>query len=316
MCAQDRSSLWKSRRGSFAAGAQRHALLALSLLVSAALLLAAGGAFSRRVGAGGNGDLRDAVPLPDGRVVFSGPAAGAPEADGGRSLFACAPDGTQMKRITFGPGIDSKPRLLPDGRVAFERRRPAGDAAEWMVVNPDGTGLVRFHGQAPPQGLDLSAAGARPRALTSVVDASKDSGRLLCLDVRVSRLPSVARLAPGGVEKVRVYTGGDGSARQGAGAAGALPGLLGEAPVEPDGSFFLEVPADTPLRLEIVGRGGRRLALCDGGLWVRPNESRACIGCHEDPDLAPENRLPLAVRKSAVRLAPSAGGMPAAEVQE
>ena len=67
------------------------------------------------------------------------------------------------------------------------------------------------------------------------------------------------------------------------------------SPVYPDGSFFLTVPADTPLRLDLIGEQNEVLAALTSGLWVRPNENRGCIGCHEDPQIAPENRLPLAV---------------------
>ena len=67
------------------------------------------------------------------------------------------------------------------------------------------------------------------------------------------------------------------------------------APVHAEGSFFLEVPADTPLQLELLGDNERVLASLRSGLWVRPNENRGCIGCHENPEIAPQNRLPLAV---------------------
>ncbi|MEK7798670.1 MAG: hypothetical protein AAB297_02480, partial [Acidobacteriota bacterium] len=80
------------------------------------------------------------------------------------------------------------------------------------------------------------------------------------------------------------------------------------APVLPDGSFFVEVPADTPLRLTLLHRDGRPLAALASGIWVRPNENRGCIGCHEERDRAPENRQPLAVLRPAVGLAFGAAG--------
>jgi len=290
------------------------------------------GSHRRRV-TGGNGEPRDPSYLPDGKIVFSDRASRPePAASGGaRSLFTCDRDGSRMRRITFGAGDDSRARVLDDGRVLFERRgasRAGGDPPAQMIVNPDGTGLARFDGGSIRPAMEEPAWGGadgagvlpgenvvsvlraaprpRPRPLTSVVNETNDSGRLLCLDVYQSRIARVAQLRPGAAETVRVYEA-------------AAPGdakLLGQAPVEPDGSFYLEVPVDTPLRLELVGRAGRALASCSAGVWVRPNESRACIGCHDDPDLAPENRLPQAVRKPPVRLVAAAAPGARAESRE
>jgi len=64
--------------------------------------------------------------------------------------------------------------------------------------------------------------------------------------------------------------------------------LVGEAPVEADGSFNVEVPADVPLLLQTLDERGLALATC-GWFWVKPREKRGCIGCHEDPERVPEN---------------------------
>jgi hypothetical protein len=77
--------------------------------------------------------------------------------------------------------------------------------------------------------------------------------------------------------------------------------LIGEAPVEPDGSFNVEVPADIPLLLQTVDEHGLALANC-GWIWVKPQEKRGCIGCHEDPERIPENAYVLALRRPSNRL--------------
>ena len=56
--------------------------------------------------------------------------------------------------------------------------------------------------------------------------------------------------------------------------------ILGYAPVEPDGSFKLEVPADTPLALAIVDAQGRGIQTHLNWIQVRPGERRTCDGCH------------------------------------
>lgn len=77
--------------------------------------------------------------------------------------------------------------------------------------------------------------------------------------------------------------------------------LVGEAPVEKDGSFNVEVPADTPLLLQALDENGMAMATC-GWIWVKPKESRGCIGCHEDPERIPENHYVMALRRPSTKL--------------
>lgn len=56
--------------------------------------------------------------------------------------------------------------------------------------------------------------------------------------------------------------------------------ILGYAPVEPDGSFKLRVPADTPLALSIIDSKGRAIQTHTNWIQVRPGERRTCDGCH------------------------------------
>lgn len=56
--------------------------------------------------------------------------------------------------------------------------------------------------------------------------------------------------------------------------------LLGYAPIEPDGSVRVEVPADTPLSLAVVDARGRAFQTHTSWLQTRPGEERTCNGCH------------------------------------
>ena len=56
--------------------------------------------------------------------------------------------------------------------------------------------------------------------------------------------------------------------------------ILGYAPIEPDGSFKLQVPADVPLALSVVDAEGRSFLTHTIWLQVRPGERRTCDGCH------------------------------------
>lgn len=56
--------------------------------------------------------------------------------------------------------------------------------------------------------------------------------------------------------------------------------ILGYAPIEPDGSFKLKVPADTPIGLAVVDAQGRAFQTHTNWIQVRPGERRTCDGCH------------------------------------
>lgn len=56
--------------------------------------------------------------------------------------------------------------------------------------------------------------------------------------------------------------------------------ILGYAPIEPDGSFKLTVPADTPIALAVVDTQGRAFQTHTNWIQVRPGEHRTCDGCH------------------------------------
>lgn len=56
--------------------------------------------------------------------------------------------------------------------------------------------------------------------------------------------------------------------------------ILGYAPIEPDGSFKLQIPADTPIGLAVVDASGRAFQTHTNWIQVRPGERRTCDGCH------------------------------------
>jgi hypothetical protein len=59
--------------------------------------------------------------------------------------------------------------------------------------------------------------------------------------------------------------------------------LIGFAPVQPDGSFSIRVPADTPLGFATLDDQGRGFVVKRTWLAVRPGEHFSqCTGCHED----------------------------------
>ena len=68
--------------------------------------------------------------------------------------------------------------------------------------------------------------------------------------------------------------------------------VAGIAPVEQDGSFFVKVPGDKPIRFALLDAKGSVLRREHGWFWSRGGEQRICVGCHTGPERAAENRVP------------------------
>jgi HEAT repeat protein len=62
---------------------------------------------------------------------------------------------------------------------------------------------------------------------------------------------------------------------------------LGTVPIAADGSFAVEVPADTPLALQAVDAEGRSELNEMSWIYVRPGETRSCVGCHQERNATP-----------------------------
>ncbi len=57
--------------------------------------------------------------------------------------------------------------------------------------------------------------------------------------------------------------------------------IIGYAPIEPDGSVMVEVPANIPLAISVVDRFGRRISRRhQSWIQVKPGETVTCNGCH------------------------------------
>src|SRR5690606_21555621 len=57
--------------------------------------------------------------------------------------------------------------------------------------------------------------------------------------------------------------------------------IVGYAPIEPDGSVRIKVPANVPLAVEVLDANGRRISpRHQNWIQVRPGEELECNGCH------------------------------------
>jgi hypothetical protein len=67
---------------------------------------------------------------------------------------------------------------------------------------------------------------------------------------------------------------------------------LGSAPVESDGSFFVQTTGNTPVRFILEDKAGHTLRAERGWIWIAKGEQRICVGCHQGPERASENKVP------------------------
>jgi hypothetical protein len=223
--------------------------------------------------------------------------------------------------VTDEKGLFHSPCPLPDGGllVSYRANRPGA--------------VFGIHGTDPRTGKLLNAVYSSPgrhcigtrilaphptaKGRSSVVGFRyKDSGAFFCLNAHITDRSEVKRLPAGSMKQVRVieavpFQKGEGthsSVSSGHGQdelpAGPIRArrILGVAPVEPDGSFHIRVPAQIPISFQLLDENGIALAGQHSWTWVMPGESRGCIGCHEDREMAPPNHLAQAVVKPEVQL--------------
>ncbi len=84
---------------------------------------------------------------------------------------------------------------------------------------------------------------------------------------------------------------------------------LGRATVYEDGSALFTVPARMPLYFQALDAQGRAIQSMRSWNTLQPGESRSCVGCHDDKNVAPPilGKPTLAMRAGAQALEPSYG---------
>lgn len=209
-------------------------------------------------------------PSPDGAVLVARHPAGK---GGTYGIYRLDPGSGSYRLLFDDPACHElqpkilAPRAEPDGRSTSVLRRTG------EIEDPHVAAMMR----------EKADSGDFPK------------GRLYCLDSYISTIFDGRSLPRGTIRRVRVIEGvpvsGETLRRR----------FLGEVPVHEDGSFNVMVPADVPIELQILDADGMALETC-GWIWVKNNEARGCIGCHEDAELVPENRLVEAIKRPSIAL--------------
>lgn len=250
------------------------------------------------------------VMRPDGtksEIYFNGccevyPASGGTESEEGYIYFIGS--GGELARVlhkrplhTFedlSAGLSGQfSAVVPDGSACLVSYRPSQDVV---------FGLYRFHPESREtpsllyQGVKhltdpvlIAAMSERPRILPSNVNPDNPTGLLMSQDINHSQEPVHAGITGDTVaDRIRVST---------------LDRELGIVEAKADGSFYLKLDSDIPIRIETLNSQGETVRGPSDWFYLRPNERRGCVGCHADPELAPENIQPYAVKEDPVVLA-------------
>lgn len=203
-------------------------------------------------------------------------------------------------------GVFLSPCPLPGGGLlAAFRPKEEGSVFALHLIDPaTGKNMGKRLGEPGFHLLDPQVLAPRKevRGRSSIVGfRHKDTGVFFSMSCYISDLPGMKNAAKGTLARLRVIEGAS-SEEYAEGTAPSGERTLGEAPVEADGSFHIRVPSQTPLRFQLLDKGGRTMAEQRTWTWVMPGESRGCIGCHEDPEMVPPNRLTEAIVKPEVKL--------------
>jgi hypothetical protein len=225
-----------------------------------------------------------AVELADGTILFmQRDAASASE----ERLAWIRPGALRATAIEGAHSGYASAKALEDGTLLVSRRAK-GRQFDLYLRSLNGSGREKLlYRDRRASSVQAVVIASHPAALAyrSILHPDRKSGRIICLDAYASKDFASGRL-PGQIVRVRALLKSKDGEK-----------ILGEAPVERDGSFYATVPADLPIRLQLIGPHGEVLKQQRSWMWVRTGEDRGCVGCHESQALAPENRSPMTLQR-------------------
>ncbi|MHC4251748.1 MAG: SUMF1/EgtB/PvdO family nonheme iron enzyme, partial [Planctomycetota bacterium] len=150
----------------------------------------------------------------------------------------------------------------------------------------------------------------KPRTLPDRTMSNSPS-TIFCTDIYYG--PGLKNIPRGTVKSLRVFSYHFGYIRSGGHESVGLESswdikrVLGTVPVEEDGSFFFQAPANTPLALQPLDEDGAALALMRSWLVAMPGENLSCNGCHENQNSVTPNKRTIASRKAPRKIEPWQG---------
>ena len=211
---------------------------------------------------------------------------------------------------------------------------PEGGA--WKYPIPFGLYWFNFDGERELLAFDPAISCGQPIALQgreipttrpSQVDLNQKTGKYYVQDVYEG--PGLAGIERGTIKALRVVAlefrvagvGKNGNSGPAGAAMVCTPPaisnaswdvkhVLGEVPVEEDGSAYFEVPAQTPVYFQLVDKFGDVVQTMRSWSTLQPGETFGCVGCHEPKGAVIENATSnsgattIALKKDVAQLKP------------
>jgi hypothetical protein len=239
--------------------------------------------------------MRDAAPISrgqetlDGRIFFVETDSINPDHGDVVSINYNRPLHSRVNHTAGMAGNFRSVLPMQSGKFLVSYRKTENEAYALYEFDPDEKTLGKLvYGSIDASIIDVLVVEkqVRPKRLPSEVDMGVKTGLILCQDIRITGMGLTDRFAGAPGNRLIEIMGMDST--------------LGVVQVEEDGSFYLKVTADTPFQIRVLDEKGQTANGSCSWIWLRPNERRGCIGCHEDPELVPDNNLPLAVKKDPI----------------
>jgi hypothetical protein len=214
--------------------------------------------------------LLDNTQTPPAIVPCTSPAGAAPNPQTAPPLYSVWMfDPKQNTILPIMPPVEgvmvtdvtvAQPRPLPN--IILDKV-PGVDLDQRLV--DAGVGVIDIRSVYDIDGLDTASPNIATVADPARTGASARPARFMRLEKAVS-IPdrSIVNLSAAAF-----------------GASGSMLEILGYAPIEPDGSVRIEVPANVAFRMSVLDANARRIKPAQGvWLQVKPGEVVTCNGCH------------------------------------
>jgi hypothetical protein len=226
-----------------------------------------------------------------GRIVFI--ESEKPDGEQGK-LISISYKRPLHSRVILSSGIAGDFRNIcpaPSGKILVSYRKSETDKYALYEFDTENRTLGKeIYNNDEYDILEVIETGQRlkPKKLPSEVDMGVKTGLIMCQDINMTEMTaSPAKTSLSKASRIEIV---------------GIDSTLGIVDVSEDGSFYLKVLADKPFKLQTIDNNGKVLRGPGGWIWLRPNERRGCVGCHQDPEMVPDNKVPLAVKKSPVSI--------------
>lgn len=188
--------------------------------------------------------------------------------------------------VPIDDGNFKYPFPLPDGRIVVSFS-PSGAEGDYGLYTMDrnGNNVSLLYNDPNMHELDAVVVAPRPRpqVIPETVNKSATTGVFVNQNVYF-RQDRDGQLVPkpNEVKEIMIIEGLPQKSRdRNPMTSFESKRVIGKAPVYPDGSFAIEVPANTPFSINLLDSLGRAIVIKRSWLYARPGERfPKCTGCH------------------------------------